>query len=1021
MRKYKISNRLFLFFFLLSFAVYAFSQRAEMTVEGVVIDEQGEPLIGVSVRLQGTGGGVATSLDGNFRLGKVPVGATLLFSYLGFKPQEVTVKSDEKLRVVLRPDIEVLDEVVVVGYGSQKRNSVTGAISTVQSKELLKSPTGNLSTSVAGRIPGLLVKQPSGQPGNDEATLRIRGLSTYAGDNSPLVLVDGIERAYNQIDPEEVETFTILKDAASTAVYGVRGGNGVILVTTKRGKIGKPKVSYSGNFSIQTPTQLPKVANSYQYATYFNQAIKNDTPGAPDYYTQEELNKYQDGSDPILYPDMEWVYEVFERSAPQQKHNINVSGGTQFVKYYVSLGYFNQTGLQKNVSQAYNYDNKDSYNRVNLRSNVDMTISPTTQLGVTLGVNNGHKTRVPNHQLYYLTFCTPPNASPGYVDDKFVFLGGRFSDRNPVYELTRGLSDIYENHFDVTVELSQNLNFITSGLTAKGKVSYDDNYRQRNTREKNEQRFYASRQTIDGEEQIIYKPSGEIGELGGSSNDFENRSKRIYGEASLNYNRSFNKVHNVTGLLLMVAQKRHYGMPAPASVATGYIEYVGRAAYSYNEKYLAEFNIGINGSENFKEGQRYGTFPAVSAGWIPTKEDFVKNFISPSILSWTKFRVSYGEVGNDKNRALRFFYYPQAFNYVDQSFRFGESSRFYPGYVQGTQTNPNVTWETSSKQNYAVETRFFKDKLSLNFDYFIDKRRDILTELGTQPFQTGFPSGTYNIGKTENKGYEIEFAWNHTINDFSYYLKGNYSFARNKIIHMDEALDKENPNIWRTGRRVNEMFGYVQDGFFDSEEEIINSPSQFGVILTPGDVKYRDVNGDGKITIEDQVPLMNPNFPEVIYGVSGGISYKGFDMSFLFQGADKVTLPLGGNFKTPFGGMGTIMEHSFDAWSPTNIEGAKYPKLSVTNSQSQNGYDSTLWLLDASYLRLKNVEIGYTFNKKQLGAFKIISSFRIYANAQNVYTWDKLKGITDPENKADNGGIEYPLVKVFNFGLNVNF
>ena len=996
----------------------------QITVTGTVTDADGLPIVGAAVTVVGATGGTTTDSKGNYVISVPSAKSELRYSFLGFQEQTIVVGSRAVIDVVLTEDATDIEGVVVVGYGTQKRTTVTGAISEIKTDEIMKSPTGTLSTSVAGRIPGLLVKQDKGQPGDDKSTIKIRGISTF-GDNStdPLVLVDGIERDFNSIDPEEVESFTVLKDAASTAVYGVRGANGVILVTTKRGVMGPARVSYSGNVALQMPTRLPKVAGSYDYARFYNQALKNDSPGIEvgDYYKPEELAKYRDHTDPIFYPDTDWMSEVFNKVALQHKHNLNVTGGTRFARYYVSLGYFDQGGLQKNVSQSWGYNNQDRYQRINLRSNVDMSITATTTLAVTLGVSNGHKVRTPGGSLFSQTFVAPPNSSPGRLDGKFVTLDGR-PDRNPLYALTQGIQDYYENHLDVNVELSQRLDFITEGLSVKGKVAYDDNYTQSSQRNKTEQRFVIRREIVDGEETILFNPIGEVGELGAPGNYFDDRSKRVYTEVSLNYNRTFGQNHNVAALLLMNSQKTKYKYTSETDfpgIATGYIEYVGRISYNYAEKYLVEFNMGINGSEFFAPGKRYGYFPAVSAGWVVTNEKFMQNLISPAILSYLKFRVSYGEVGNDRSGLRRFYYYPQT--YVDGSgFNYGESPQWRPGYKQGAQTNPDVSWEKAVKQNYAVEARFFKDKLFVNFDYFLENRRDILATPDDQPFLAGFSPAIYNLGKTKNKGFELEIGWNQTIRNFSWYIQGNYSFARNKIIYMAEAKDPDNPNLWKTGRRVGEKFGYVFDGFFDSYEEINNSPTQFGVTLYPGDVKYKDVNGDGVVDTNDQVPLQHPAFPEINYGISAGFSYKGFDLSVLFQGAANTTLNIGGNFQKPFDqNGGPIMEHSFDAWSPTNKEGAKYPRLSVSHSQAQNYYSSDIWIKDASYLRFKNAEMGYTFNLKH--KIRFMSSVRVYVSAQNIFVWDKLDGIVDPENKTDNNGINYPQQRVMNLGVNIKF
>jgi TonB-linked SusC/RagA family outer membrane protein len=1004
------------FFAMFAMLPHLFAQQGTV-ISGRITDTDGQPVIGAAVVEEGTSNGSVTDLDGKYSIRISGQQASLNISCIGYETRIVPVGGSIVLDIILGPDENFLEEAVVVGYGTQKRISVTGAISEIKADELVKSPTGTISTSIAGRIPGLLIKQSSGQPGSDQSTIRIRGISTF-GNNStePLVIVDGIERSFDSIDPEEVESFTVLKDAASTAVYGVRSANGVILVTTKRGSSGPAEVSYSGNVGLQTPTRLPKVAGSYDYARFYNQALKNDSPGiaVDDYYKAEELQKYKDHSDPVFYPDMDWMNTVFNKFATQTKHNVNITGGTGQARYYISLGYFNQGGLQKDVSsETWGYNNQDRYRRINLRSNVDMRITPSTDFALTMGVNNGHRVRTPGGGLFSQTFVAPPNCSPGMIDGKYVTIDGR-PDKNPLYALTQGIQDFYENHVDLNLEISQRLDFLLNGLSVKGKLSYDDNFTQSAQRTKTEQKFVISRA---GDGSIIFNPVGEVGELGAPGNYFDNRSRRIYAEGSLRYDTMAGDGHSISGLLLANAQKTRYkftGANDYPGIATGYIEFVGRVSYNYKDRYLAELNAGINGSEYFASGHRFGFFPAMSIGWVASNE----GFFNRRFVSYLKFRASVGEVGNDHTSVGRFYYYPQT--YIDGSgFSFGETPVWRAGYKQGAQSNPKVSWEKSLKQNYAVESKFFADRLSLNVDIFFEYRWDILATPETQPFVAGFSPAIYNLGKTSNRGIEVETRYDWKAGKLRGYIGGNYSFARNKILYMAEAQDPDNPQLWRTGRRVGEKFGYVFMGFFDSYEEIANAPDQFGVELHPGDVRYKDINGDNVINTNDQQPLQHPSFPEINYGISAGLSFGGFDLSVLFQGAGNMTINMGGNFQKPFDqNGGPIMEHSFAAWSETNKEGARYPRLSVTHSQAQNYYSSDLWIKDASYLRFKNAEIGYSF-KFRPGA--PVSGLRVYANAQNIFVLDKLEGIVDPENKMDNNGINYPQQRVFNVGLSFKF
>lgn len=1003
----------------------ALAQSRQVTVEATVTTKDGVPLVGVTVVRKGSTQGVATNEKGYCKIA-VPENSVLTFSYLGYLSQDITIRKEGPMKVFMQEDVQSVDEVVVVGYGTQVRTTVTGAVSTLKSDEIMQAPTANVSNALAGRVPGLITKQSSGMPGSDDATLRVRGLGTFASSGGVLVLVDGVERAYSQLDPEEIESFTILKDAASTAVYGVKGAQGVLLVTTKRGKEGPAKVSFSTNIAMLTPTRLPKSVSSYDYASLYNEAQINDNPLAIPYYQDDELAKYKDGSDPIFYPNMNWLDATTDKWAIQQKYNVNVSGGTKFARYFVSLGYLSQDGHQKELNQAYDFSNKDSYRRLNIRSNVDMSLTKSTTLGITLGVINGRKNRTLGYSIFDISCRTPPNTSPGFVDGRLLMLTNRSENRNPLWELTKGYTEYYDNHMDITLNLNQNLDFITRGLTFKIKGAFDMDYSQSVSRSKTEQYFVPELKEIDGVETIVYRPVGEVGQLNQPSTGFSNRKKRYYGDVSLNYNRSFGR-HNVTAMALMNISKRYYNLSSYASTPSGYIEYVGRVTYNFDQKYLVEFNIGINGSENFPKSNRFGYFPAVSAGWVVSNEKFFRDHIPASIVSYLKFRASYGEVGNDNLGGRRFMYFPSKYSsYVQDAYEngmiaFGETPVNVTRTKEDAQGNPDVTWETARKQNYAVDAKFLKDRLSFTFEYFRETRENILTAMNTIPMHVGISSGTYNIGKAENHGIDMELGYSQAIRDFSFYIKANYSFARNKVIYRDEVLDKDNPQLWGTGRRIGEVFGYVQEGFFNSQEEIDNWPSQFGVTLSPGDVKYRDVNGDGVVDNKDQVPLGHPNFPEIGYGISGGITWKNFDMSFLFQGAAHVSLAISGSFQRPFTEKGTIFDFQKEGrWTPQNTAGAKFPKLSIQQSQAQNYYTSSLWLRDASYLRLKNVEVGYSFRPAFLTKVGI-SGLRLYFSANNLFVWDSLDGITDPENKATGEGINYPQMKIFNVGLNVKF
>jgi TonB-linked SusC/RagA family outer membrane protein len=1005
-------------FLLLSNSV--FSQNG-VVINGVITDISRDPLIGVNIKVENSNTGTISDINGKFTI-LVPSSTSIIsVSYIGYRTQNFSIGNKRDFQIILEEDTKLISEVVVVGYGTQKKETMTGAITTIKSDEIMKSPVGNVTQALAGRTPGLQIKQTSGQPGNDNASIRIRGIGSLTEANSaPLILVDGIERSFNQLDPEEIETVTVLKDASSTAVYGIRGANGVIIVTTKRGKEGKAQITYTGNMAVQTPTRLPKPLSSYDFARLFNEARFNDTPpgsAAPvDIYQPFELERFRDGTDPLMYPNMNWLDYAMEDFAIQEKHNVNIGGGTSFSRYYVTLGYFSQDGLQKEFNKEFGYSNKDSYRRFNLRSNIDLDLTNYTTLKLTIGGRSGTKYRT-GSSFFRDVLRAASVATPGYVNGTLVSIADRPTSGNPLQQLSSGINSYSENHLDVNLELEQKLDFVTKGLKARFKAAYDSDYSQNVFRSKSVPTFQLSRPDSLITTPIVFRKNSDFAELGNPSMSYSGQNQQIYTEAALSYNRDFGK-HAVTALALYTQSKKWFHSLSYPEIALGLQEFVGRATYNYDTKYLFEFNMGYNGSENFPIQSRFGFFPALSGGWVLTNEKFIQNLIGTNVLSYLKLRASYGEVGNDRLGNNRFMYLQGIYSRTQNSVQFGEDRVFYEGYTEDTFGNPNVTWEKDRKQNYAIEAKFFKDKLSINGDYFTNSRTNILWPLSTIPAHAAIPAGSYNIGETLNRGFEIETGWADRIGKLRYWINANYSFARNKIVYMDEAKDINNPHLWRTGRRVGERFGYVFEGFFNSQEEIDQWPDQFGATLAPGDVKYADVNGDGKVNTDDRVPLLNPGFPEVNYGLTAGLKYKDFDFSFLFQGATNMTVVIGDNFKTPFGEKGSAFENALGRWTPTNMENATFPRL-TTNYSIKNNYElSELWIKDASYLRLKNMQIGYLLKMPQLKAVGI-SSIRFTLSAQNIFTWDNIK-IIDPEGTADNG-LNYPQLQIYNMGISVKF
>jgi TonB-linked SusC/RagA family outer membrane protein len=957
-------------------------------------------------------------VDGSFSIDIAGPASTLIVSYIGYETLEVKVGNLSNFNLTLSPTASNMDQVVVVGYASQKKATVTGAISTVKGADLIKSPVPNLTSAVVGRVPGLITQQRSGQPGNDETTLRIRGIGTLDNSNAaPLVLVDGVERPFSRIDPSEVESISVLKDAASTAVYGIRGANGVILVTTLKGKEGPAKVNYSGNYALQVPTRLPEFLNGYDFSTLQLEAQLNDNPTVTPMFSKEELQKFKDGSDPLFYPDIDWLGFMMNDYAPQQQHNVNISGGTSVAKYFVSLGYLNQEGLWKQFVKEYN--NNDLYNRFNFRSNLDLDISKSTKANIQLGGVTSNRSS-PGGSPFVDILAAATNGTPGMWDGKVITLA-RANGRNALGTFFDGFDRYSNNILNLNVGLNQKFDFITKGLTGRVKGAYDSEYGQSRSFSRSFARYSAEKIDVngDGVPDPILRQSGEDGVLNDPSESFT-RSKRVYLEAAMEYNNTIGK-HAVGGLLLYTQRKQFYHGLSYPGIPLGYQDYVSRLTYNYAQKYLVEFNMGRNGSENFPENNRFGWFPAVSGGWVVTSEPLVKKLIGDDFLSYLKLRASYGVVGNDRMGSLRFLYFPSEYLGGGGAI-FGEDPVSRSGYVEGKLGNPDVTWEKAVKQNYAAEFRFFKNRLTLNLDYFMEQRSNILTARRTVPSHVAAVlQDAYNIGSVENGGYEIELGWSDKIGKSNYWVRGNYSFARNKILFMDEAYNSQYPLLNQTGQRVGEVFGYTFMGFFNSQDDINKWPRQFNMNQRPGDVKYADITGDGIVDVNDRSPIMNPAFPEINYGFSGGFSIKKFDFSFLFQGAANTSMSFGFNALLPFSAFGSAMGFIKDRWyaaSPDNNANAKIPRLTLNYADLTNYYNSSLWIRDASYLRLRNVQVSYHLDAaflKKIGA----NSMNIFASGQNLFTWDSLKFI-DPENVA-SGSMSYPQLKVFNFGINLQF
>ena len=1004
-----------------------FAQTA--TVSGVVKDDTGEPVIGAGVLLKGTTLGTITDIDGHFSFRADDLNGVLVVSFVGMETQEIPMKGKGTFDIVLKSSNTLLEEVQVVAYGAQKKVTLTGSISSVNTDELLKVPTASIGNMLSGVLSGVSSIQSSGQPGGDDPDVFIRGISTLNTMNAkPLYLVDGVERSFFQIDPNEVENITILKDASSTAVFGVRGANGVIIVTTKRGKEGKAKINASFSYGIQTPTRMPEFVNSYDYATFLNEAYTND--GKDPKFTPEAVEAFRTHSNPIIYPDTDWMELLFKSSAPQTQGNVNISGGTERVRYFISMGMLDQKGFFKNHDTR--YDANFNFNRYNYRANLDIDFTKTTLVAINMG-GRVEKRNFPRsgddiNQLFRRIYWATPFSGPGIVDGKWIKGNSQYL---PV-GLSDGLGNIYgrgygsktTNVVNLDLALTQKLDFITKGLQFKIKVAYNSGYdhtKERATSIESYQPWYRKDVTWmehpagSDPNEVVYIQDGEAGLI--SYAESFGKSRDWYAEASFDWKRDFG-LHHLSALALYNQSKTYYPDSDYPGIPRGYVGLVGRVTYDYDNKYLIEGNVGYNGSENFAPGNRYGFFPAVSGGWVLTQEEFLKD--NP-VVNFLKIRASYGIVGNDRYHPYgtgfmdRFLYLSNSY-FIGSGYQFGTGTSWSPGAYEKSFGNSGLSWEKSAKQNYGIDFSLFNQKLSGSIDYFYEKRTDILAKASTDPIIHAMSLPVLNLGIVSNKGVELNLKWNHKINSFRYWTNLNVSYAKNKIVYQDE-VPSEYTYTLKTGHPVGQPFGLKVRGFYYEGMEDVADHSY---VLKEGDVVYEDLNHDGKIDDNDKTAIGYPSYPLLNAGLTLGFEYKGFDFSMLWVGATKTSRVLEETFRKPLGETydRSLMSHQFtDRWTPETAATAKLPRATIDGVKN-NYRDSELWVKDASYLRLKNIEIGYNFRlpfMPKIGMEKM----RVFMTGYNLLTFDKLK-ISDPESMS-SGVPQYPVMRVINFGLNVSF
>ncbi|RLJ79544.1 SusC/RagA family TonB-linked outer membrane protein [Pedobacter alluvionis] len=1002
----------------LIFCLKIFAQTG--TIKGKVLGTDSLPIPGASVRIKNTNIGTSTADDGSFSIsakGKV----TLSVSAVGFPTKELIASDQLPVTIILQEDNKALGDVVVVGYGTQKKITVTGSIATIGTKELQQSPVANLSNALAGRLPGLITVQNSGEPGFDGSQLWIRGMATFSGSQAPLILVDGVERSFSSIDANEVESISILKDASSTAIYGVRGANGVVLVTTRRGVEGKPQITFTAQTGLQEPTRLPSYLDSYDALSLYRVGLQNDKQNFSQ-YTDEYLNKFRDRSHPAyeyLYPNVNWLKELLKPNSRMNQGNLNVSGGTKGVRYFTSISYLQQNGQYNFEDRIQDYNIQAVSNKYNFRSNIDLDVTKDLSMELNLGAIVFDNNYPPNSAatLFNALQSTPPWLYPmTNPNGTIAMLPAK--PYNPYGLLTAGgYQRNFQNTLQATAGFNLNMPWITKGLSVKARLSFDS-YNFRNILRR---QAYFTYQYSLGNDQETDLNKGSYTKVGDGNNvlSYEvnaNSNRRTNLEAYINYNRIFGQDHAVTGMFLYTQQSFFAAVGSGAAIEGlpfKYNGFVGRATYAYKNKYLGEVNFGYNGSENFPKGQRYDFFPSVSVGYVISNEDFFADNVQ--FINLLKLRASAGIVGNDKIGGRRFLY-QSTWSLGGTGYQFGRNydGNSFGGSIEDYTGNETVTWEQANKYNIGLDLGLWKDALTFTGDVFYERRNNILAQPGTLPSLLGITNlPLVNLGSVENKGFEVAVEYRKRSMKLGYFVKANFSFARNKILEMDEPTLAGRSYIQRTGRSINDQYSLIALGLFQSQAEINSSPDQSGYgVVQPGDIKYRDMNGDNKIDELDVAFLGKNSVPEKMAGFAFGFNALGFDLSVLFQGAFGGNVWLTGPAMWPFSGdSGILSDIKDNHWTPANPE-AKYPRLSYA-SNSNNHRVSSFWLMSSDYLRLKNVELGYTIPTKLVNKIGLRTA-RIFMNGINLYTWDKMK-IVDPETPNDSRN--YPQQRVFNGGI----
>lgn len=1027
-----------LIFSCLIFWNFSATGQTKPEVNGLVTDADG-PIPDITVYEKDVPtNGVSTDIAGKFKLRLKGRSNILIIRGIGYLSREVSIGNKQNtISIALETDAKGLEEVVVVGYGTQKKITKTGAISTLSREEIQKTPSASLQNALSGKIPGFFSQQRSGQPGKDGAQFYVRGVSTFSGGQQPLILVDDIEYSYNQfsnINPNEVESLTVLKDASTTAVYGIKGANGVILVTTRRGKTGPAHINFRSELGIQKATHTPQFLDAYQVASLRNEAL--GVEGNPLEFTQHDLDLYQSGADPYGHPNVDWYHTLFKSYAPTTSNNINISGGTDIVQYFFSLGQIWQDGMVKNFNETDQVNTNYNYKRYNLRTNLD--IKATKSLSFKINVSGNYEVR--NNpkfngsnasgetqaffEVYNYEYLNPyfypiknPDGSFGFSDPNRISP----ENNNIVGRMTYGgYTRFYQNLLNLDLSAVQKLDVLTKGLSVRGSISStgSNSSKRELVRQLFPSFFYNSATGIYlPRDPNVYRVDKWASTYAGGA-----PTNQVNIQANLKYDHQFGK-HNVNALVLYNQTSKSDidgKVPENSYVPDNFRGYTLRAGYNYNEKYLFEINAGYNGTDRFVSANRFGFFPAASMGWNLGEEKFIKEHFK--FVDLFKLRGSYGLVGNDVINGGYKYRYEEIYQ-NGSNYSFGESHNNVVGIAPGSLGNNAITWEKELKMDAGLDFALFNGKLTGTLDVFKNYRYDILTTRQTIAPYFGIEAANLpviNIGKVRNKGYEIELTHRGKINKFGYNIGGNFSYAKNKIVNMDEA-DPKYPWQQQTGLPIGMVKQWIFDGFYKDQADVDNSAKPAGVIH-PGYLKYRDLNGDMVIDVDDRAYVGNPNLHNTNIGFTVGFNYKNFSMSTLLQSALNFDVQIGEKLSTPW--KANLQPIHLKRWTPETAETAEFPVLitSFVGSYMTSAQASTFWSIRGNYLRLKSLDIGYQLPTKwaqKLG----VAGAKLYANGYDLFTWSKSLNRFQFDPEVVRGGTTgiYPQQAIYNMGINVSF